>query len=571
MPSASPRDQDGPSRLDSEPLRRHILWLLLIRVGLFTLLIGVTILLHALGQPVILPPTNLTIAFVAIIFIYSIGSATILQKTTLHLERFGLLQVLADILFAAILVYGTGCSQSIFTAVFIFPVISAGLILYRQGGLLAAATAVLLYALILGAELQGMVPSFFAVPPYRPQTTLLQAANLFSIYGLLFFLVAVIAGLLAGRLRQAEQELTRTTLEFDRLNLLYKQIFADITTGIITVDENNCITSYNMAAERITGMPIQTIMGKRFDHCFPGIALIQQKNRQVSDLQRGDGKMIRVGYCCSRLNMPRQKSDNSEKQSDCKVITLQDISKIEQMEQQVREAEKMAAIGELSASIAHDFRNPLAAISGSAQILALGQLQSDPQASQALVDIILRESRRMAKTINEFLQFARPADIQGEWFDLGRLLQETMRNMEQEWGEGQCRIQVDIEERLACWGDRQQIQTVLTHILENSYQAGANKPVEVRVRAREQNGANIKATLALAIDIIDNGRGIDPAIKERVFQPFFSTREEGSGLGLAICQQIIDKHHGTIDLVSEPGHGCQVHVLLPLPPTQEPA
>jgi len=555
-----------PVHDSSGQLRRHILWLLLIRVIFFTLLIGITAILESQGNRVILPPATITLAFLSILFIFSIGSSAILQKERLRLRRFGLIQFLSDTLFAALLVYGTGCSQSIFTPVFILPVIAGGLIMYRIGGLMSAAAATILYGFVLFLEYINYLPNYIVGTSYVAFHDILKATNLFTVYGVTFFLTAFLSGTLAARLRSTEEALTRTSIEFDRLTLLYKQIFDDISTGIITIDDVGMITSYNAAAGQITGFPPTEVIGQTLDDFFPSLHLKEMSVRQVVDLKKKDGTIIRAGYSFTRLNLPLDPELADETCKNCKIITLQDISAIEKMEKRVNEAEKMAAIGELSASIAHDFRNPLAAISGSAQLLAL-ESQGKSGTEKTLCTIIERESNRMAKTITDFLQFARPAKIQGEWFDLQRLVAETLaavKHLQARYKKGL--IKIDIPENFDGFGDRQQLQTVLTHLLENSTTFSEEEDGAITISAHEdkQQGNNI-----ICLEITDQGIGIVPETQKKIFQPFFSTRENGTGLGLAIVQQIIEHHRGTIEVVSEPGAGCTMRVILPLPSSKD--
>jgi two-component system sensor histidine kinase PilS (NtrC family) len=543
-------------------LRQHILWLLLIRVIFFTLLIGITAILDSNGNRVILPPASITLAFLSILFIFSIGSAAILQKEGLHLRRFGLIQFLSDTLFAALLVYGTGCSQSIFTPVFILPVIAGGLIMYRIGGLMSAAAATILYGSILFLEYINYLPSYIVDTDYVPFHDILKATNLFSVYGVTFFLTAFLSGTLAARLRSTEEELTKTSLEFDRLTLLYKQIFDDISTGIITIDDVGMITSYNAAAGRITGFPPTEVIGQILADFFPSLYLKEMSVRQVVDLKKKDGTIIRAGYSFTRLNLPLDPELADATCNNCKVITLQDISSIEKMEKRVNEAEKMAAIGELSASIAHDFRNPLAAISGSAQLLAL-ERQGKSKTEKTLCTIIERESNRMAKTITDFLQFARPADIQGEWFDMQRLVMETLvteKQLQERYKKGL--IKIDIPENFDGYGDRQQLQTVLAHLVENSTRFSEDEDGPITISAYEDK---LEGNNSICLEIADQGVGILPEIEKKIFRPFFSTRENGTGLGLSIVQQIIEHHRGSIKVISTPGAGCIMRIALPLP------
>jgi len=556
---------------DSEQeTRRHLLWWILIRILLFSLLIGITSFLHEKRHSVILPPLPVITAFLFVLYSFSIGSAILLQKRTRDVRKFGLIQLFADTVFTGLLVYATGCSQSIFTPILILPVIAGGLILHRMGGLILASAATLLYGGVLSSELFGGVPDYFFKTTYNVPDTIFIGTNLFAIYGLIFFLAALLSGQLARRLRFTEEKLSKTALEYDRLSILYKQIFDDISTGIITTDQGDFITSYNQAAERITEYPREKILGQPFNHCFPAIILQESQGRSVCDFKKNNSSLTRIGYSFSYLNMPV--AEGLEKQqARWKVITLQDISQIERMEQQVREAEKMAVIGELSASIAHDFRNPLAAISGSAQILAMEQTNItalDPTTFKTLLSIILRESNRMAQTITDFLQFARPAPIQPEWFDLNNLVDEVVAKLLAGSNTvAAAGIIKEIAENLDCWADRQQIQTILTHLLENACIAVGAQQDAIVVAGHEINDNNQGA---ICIEIRDQGPGIPEELRKKVFTPFFSSRTDGTGLGLAIVRQIVENHNGSIEIDRNAVYGCIIRLNLPLPQVATP-
>ncbi|PID71755.1 MAG: hypothetical protein CSB34_05615 [Desulfobulbus propionicus] len=546
-------------------LKRHILSLILVRVCLFTLLTGIILFFHFHGTGIVHANIFLTITFLAGIVAFSVGSVFYIRKGTDSLRRFGVIQLLADISFTGLLVYGTGCSQSIFTPIFILPVITGGLILYKIGGLIPAAAATIVYGIVLTMEHFGLVPPYSEHTVYRPPDDPLVATNLFAVYGITFFVIALLSSQLAGRLRRTEKELSKTVLEFDRLSILYKQIFDDISTGIITTDEHNIITSYNNAARRITGFPEQEVLGTHFHTCFPGIILAGDKERNVCNLLRNDSTTIRVGYSFSRLGMPAVE----QKESDgayWKVVTLQDISKIESMERQVREAEKMAAIGKLSASIAHDFRNPLAAISGSSQILAMdneGGQDINGETAKPLLNIILRECGRMAKTITDFLQFSKPEELDKQWFDLGRLVSEVIEEKipASERNNPEQVIQ-NIQLHLTCWGDRQQIQTALTHLVENTR---SNKNQTQQSKIAVNAFETMLEHTYTCIEVCDNGPGIPEEIQEKVFNAFFSTREDGTGLGLAIVKQLVENHGGYIEVDKNREYNCIMRLFFPYP------
>lgn len=552
-----------PVRDTDEQLRVHILWFIFIRVLLFTLLLGITYLLQSNERMIILPPPFFILAFIFFLYAYSIGSALYLQKQTLHLRRFGLIQLLSDTVFMSLLVYATGCSQSIFTSILILPIIAGGLILYRIGGLIPASAATILYGTVLTLEYLRYIPSYFYDSRYIPADDFLVEMNIFAVYGLTFFLIAMLSGMLAQRLRSTEDALSLTEQKLDSLLLLYKQIFDDIVTGIITVDDSDVITSFNPAAVNITGYPQREMIGKRLADIFPQLSVVSSE-RHVVDLQKKDGANIRVGFSCSALNMSPGPKDDQPGCTNCKVITLQDISRVEEMEQQMRKAEKMAAIGELSASIAHDFRNPLAAISGSAQILAIdeGHSSADVATHRHLTRIILRESDRMARTVTDFLDYARPTTPVPEWFNLRQMAQESADKVAKMFTSNKsCTIELAIPEKLDIWADRQLLQLALIHLLKNSCHASRNttKPVTLSVLDAQHDHEQI------IIEIQDQGEGFSQEIKDKLIIPFFSAREDTAGLGLAIVNQIVVGHKGTIEINGEQGQGCVVRIILPLP------
>ncbi|MCW5200157.1 PAS domain S-box protein, partial [Desulfobulbus sp. F1] len=383
---------------------------------------------------------------------------------------------------------------------------------------------------------------------YVPPTDYLNLTNVYSVYGITFFTIGFLSNLLAGRLRSTEEALSRTSVQFDRLNQLYKQIFDDISTGIVTVDDRNRVTSCNAAFERITGFTATDLLGLPFGSFFPAEMLTEtDQSRQVADLQKKDSSMTRVRHTFARLNLPPDPV-NDPSAAQCKVITVQDVGLLEKMERQMRNTEKMAAIGELSAAIAHDFRNPIAAISGSAQLLKTslptdGDSNPLSRANRHLTEIILRESARMEKTITDFLQFARPTAVTPEWFDLRRLAEETIRQIK---GRDSCpptaEMDVDISEHLDCWADRQLVQILLAHLLENSCAAAAQTdrwPVTVRAQEKQQSGRN-----CICIAVIDQGHGIPEEIRDVMYTPFFSTKANCAGLGLAIVQQLAEQQGG---------------------------
>lgn len=545
-------------------LRNQLLWMLLLRVVLYTLLTGLCDLFQNTRIEVIIPPKNLLVLFLLLVFLTTIVSAVLLMVLPGQLRRFGFLQNIIDTTFASLLVYFTGASHSNFTSVYFFPIIAGGLILPRKGGLIAAACATLQYALILLAEQYGIMPEYLLYSGLRAAVHPLASLSSFGVLGLTFFLAALLSALFGMRLRSTEDALTDSLRNFDRLSLLYKQIFDNISTGIVTIDGEQTITSANRATATITGYQPEQLTGRKFPEMFPSMALAGSDVRQSTEFTRTDGARIKLGYTHVPI-LPPDPSDDSQTETQ-KIITLRDISEIERLEQQMRQSEKLAAIGMMSASIAHDFRNPLTAISGSAQILAREFSTADDSGRMnlELTDIIIRESSRMIHTIGDFLKFSRPEQVSGEWFSLHACLAEVIQvcTADPNWP-ASCSLRLNFDRNFDIWADRRQITTVLNHLIHNAilFCPPGRERIEIEAAIADDGHGGESAVIM----IHDNGPGVPENNRERIFEPFFTSRADGTGLGLAIARQTVNEHHGSIAVDTSRLGGACFTIRLPLP------
>ena len=550
----------------------QLLWMLFLRVILYTLILGVSFYLQSGQFNILTPPPTLLTIFILLVYTTTIFSGFLLLGSDKNPRRFGFKQNLLDTAFVSILLYYTGGSHSIFAPIYFFPIIAGGLIMPRLGGLLAAGAATLQYALVLTLEYYRIFPEFMNVPyNFDYHRNILTSINLFAVYGLTFFLAAILSSLFAGRLRTTEDALSDSVRSFDQLSLLYKQIFDDIATGIITTNDKNLITSANNAAGHITGYNPEELLEKDFHQIFSEVDLTDKGSRHSAELQRKNGDKIQIGYSYTNLqyNQNEKKGPDSPKETcnNCKVVTIQDISEVERLQKQMQQAEKLAAIGRMSAGIAHDFRNPLTAISGSAQVLAneFSQVHSPQQQTNSdLIKIILRESNRLDNTISDFLKFAKPEHAEKEWFSFKRCLEEVIEvaMADPAWPTS-CTLDIRIDEKLDVWADEYQLFTVLNHLLQNGIAFCPKGKETIRIETREEQNQEQQDGILLSIE--DNGPGIAPGKEEKIFEPFYTRRVDGTGLGLAIVKQIIDGHQGTIEVGCSTLGGAQFSIFFPLP------
>jgi two-component system, NtrC family, sensor histidine kinase PilS len=545
-------------------LRNQLLWMLVLRIVLYTLLLAISYIFRSAQFDAIVLPPNLLILLLLLVFLTTVFSAFFLMIYQGNLRKFGFAQNLLDTCFVALLVFFSGSSRSVFTSVFFFPIVAGGLILPKKGGLVSASSATLLYGTLLFLEAYGLYPEYLREYLRATSPNSVVILNHFAIQGLTFFLAAILSALFGMRLQKTENALSDSLKSFDQLTILYKQIFDNISTGIITIDAHGTITSANNAIEKITGFPQLKIIGKKLESVFPGLDLSGDSNRQTTDFLKSDGSKVRIGY--SHINIEQSEIGQNSHEPPHKIITLKDISEIEKLERQIRQTEKLAAIGMMSASIAHDFRNPLTAISGSAQVLAneYSSGGSDNYTNFQLTTIILRESNRLIETIGDFLRFSRPEITNCSWFSLRNCIEEVLQvcKVDPAWPES-AEILCAFDRTIDVWADEKEIFTVLTHLILNGLAFCPPGKERITIRAREIKHKDNQDTIEISIQ--DNGPGVTENKRDQIFDPFFTTRPEGTGLGLAIVKQTITEHQGSIEVTSGHNGGAIFTFMLPLP------
>lgn len=538
-------------------LRKALLWVLFFRVLLVTLSLGLTVVLEQGEVDLIHVPIQFLIIFAALIYIFTIFSTFLIKRLT-YLKFFSCLQIIADILIASILILFTQSSQSIFTMLYFFPIICGAFLLHHKGGLLMASITTICYGAILYSEFAG-ISSYF-VPGFESRLPNLETGlHHFAFFGVNFFLVAILSSFLAERLYRMETALTETSRDLDQLSHLYKQIFDDVSTGIVTVDGRGVITSFNRASEKITGYSSTEIAGRKLVDYLPQLYKEKETNsgsRPMVWLTRKDGNSIPVGYSWTPLRIDRDIGES-------RVYTMQDLSRIKEMEDKVRQAEKMAAIGNMAAGLAHEFRNPIAAISGASQVLRKETGDDNPQ--KGLIKIINRESERLNGTIRDFLQFSKPAVPEKEWIPFATVVDEVVELQEQQlsgWS-GYYRIKKDFPENLDIWGDSRQIKQILINLVANAAEAMEGKDGVITISVQE---GEVDAEEMITVMVSDNGKGFSESSIDRIFDPFYTGRRNGTGLGLAIVKQLVEGHGGTVSAANKKeGAGAVIGFTLPLP------
>ena len=474
-----------------------------------------------------------------------------------NLPLFAYAQISVDILLVTLLVYLTGGIDSGLSVLYHLTIISASIILYRRGGVLSASLSSILYGGMLDMQYYD-VPGFVKSQNFTAMQVLyLVFINIFS-----FYTVAFLSSYLSDRLRKTRQELREKSLDFEDLRNLQEHILRSVGSGILTMDLNGRVTSWNPAAEEIIGYTIdeirtnvQNVFGESIKGLFGHTAEMQSRAfRFEGEIVKKDGGTAVLGMAASLLK---------DEQDTVRgiILVFQDITNLIEMEEKVRRQERLATVGSLAAGIAHEIRNPLASLSGSIQLL---QSELDPKGdSKHLMDIVLRETVRLNTIISEFLDYARPRAPHKERMSLASVIGETVLLLKNSPG---CREGISIVQNadpfLEIKADPQQLRQVLWNLMLNACQA-IREGGAITVTANEPESSSDELDWC-EITVSDTGEGISPEHMEKLFDPFFTTKAEGTGLGLAVVYRIIEDHGGMIDVESENGKGSTFRVRLPV-------
>jgi two-component system sensor histidine kinase PilS (NtrC family) len=484
--------------------------------------------------------------------------AALLPDRTLNLS----VQIAGDLLVETLLVYFTGGLDSPFSFLYLVSIITASMLLYRRGGLLTASGCVILYAGLGDLLYYGIIPvpeqGFFSMTPFSSFRLYLNMATNFA--G--FYATALLTSYVSEKLRVTSLELDANRRSLAQLKVLNENVIASIPSGLLTVAPSGVISFANPSACEILACPAVELVGRPLAdlELFPeenweqlrDAMLTRRVVRGETEHYKREGEPVTIGYAVTPLNtLDGQPAGIS--------IIFQDLTDVKRLEEQLRLKDRMAAVGELSAGIAHEIRNPLAAIAGSVQVLKKSERLA-PQ-EQRLMSIILKESDRLNKSIQDFLQFVRPSERRAIEFDVVASLSETLDLLSNslELGAEHTIERALDPPRYMLVGDPDQIRQVFWNIARNAIQAMPRGGALRVASATTHDG--------IRIVFADSGRGMNDHEQRALFQPFRTNFPTGTGLGMAISYRIVQEHGGRIEIDSAPGSGTAIALTLPRVPT----
>ncbi len=534
----------------TEELGHRLLWLIGARA--LILFLGVN-LARPLG---ILPERLGSLPFVPLFNTFSVALAFAylgLWKSGWHPALHLRLQIGVDLLTATTLVACTRGSESPFVSFYLLIIIYCSLTLGRNGGLIGASLSAILYAGILVFAYAG-APAFpggfteLSTPTFRV-----------AVHALGFFSVAFLGADLSRRLHVMQQELEDKIDSLAQLQRLTEHIVSSIRSGLFTTDLNGTITLFNGTAEELTetsraavvDRPLQAVIGDGLWTRIEGADLLHNARplRHEEWLQLPSGARRFLGYSVSPLL-------NHQRNLIGYIVSFQDLTEIQRLEEEIRIKDRMAAIGKMAAGIAHEIRNPLAAMRGSVEILR--SRLALPATDERLLDIMIRESDRLNRFVEDFLTFAKPAACAHRSLDLVPLLHDAvtlLQNSPQVFNRHVIDLQLGARQ-IPTLGDADKLRQVFWNLAQNALRAmPAGGTLTIAARSTEEGGSEITFK--------DSGVGMTEEEQAQIFNPFHSGFSGGTGLGLSIIFQIVEDHRGSIRFDSEKGRGTTVSLSFP--------
>jgi len=543
-------------------LKTRLHWLMGLRVVIVTVMLGLSLAFHSTRGESAPTFTALIVFTYAVTIVY----ALVLRRLTSPAAHtvFTWVQLAVDSIIETVLIVRTGGVESPFAVLYVVTVAVASLVPYRRVGILTGAACTCLFGGITVIQHFGFLQASIWLPPSELEGA--EVLQTFEVYGLAFLVVGFLSGALADQLHHADQSLREKEQGLTRLQVFHESIVRSISSGVFTTDEEGRITSFNPAAHEVTGYPFAEVQGRLWQDVFnwhpegpaqdPGVS--SPPLRFEVDCFHANGSCLVLGMTIS----PLQEQGTQRGL----VGVFKDLTQIRYLEEEMRRREWLASLGEMSAGMAHEIRNPLGALAGAMQMLR--QDVGSDETSQRLMDIAIREARRLDHIITEFLQYARPPALNVAQQDLNKVLADTLDLIQHE---ARSRTGVSIASRLApgplvAQVDQDQLRQVFWNLAANAFDAmpqGGTLTIATGLRRVEVGG---RREDVIEISFHDSGEGIPKQNFDKIFLPFFTTKKEGSGLGLAQVHRIVELHDGWIKVESEVGGGAKFVVCLPQSP-----
>ncbi len=556
----------------TQDFRSKVKWLLIVRLSMFVL-ITVAVVFRFSTEGFLFKA----------LFLYGVITLGYLlslfwRKRTSHGISFKFLcaiQLLFELVVEIIIIHYSGGIASPFTVLIGLSIITSAFIFDLAGTLITATFGSIMFALMVFFEYRGIFDLPLGFPGveliYKDPDLLFFTTYIFVCF---LYLIAFLIGYLSGRLHVKLGQLQESDRALRRARMDTDDILMHMRSGLITMDPDGHVVYFNQAAGELLEIDPKTATGRFLTDILPAKA--RPFSVKLSELLAPGGGRVRTGEFTLRI----ADDENVTMLLACSFLTspdgslrgiialLEDITDQKRRDEYLKEVEKMATIGELSASLAHEIRNPLAAIRASVEILGEYDDTPDNNRDRRLKKLIMKETDRLTNVLDEFLIFARLKELPKEQFtynrlDIAQLIGEIVEIL-RTTPDFSPNIEIVLELKGPLWilGRGDQLKNVFYNLLINAREAIGDVKGKITISsAIERDGFYAQRRL-IGVSITDNGRGISEKDMPNIFTPFYSIKPRGTGLGLAIAQGIVNRHSGIIEAENRPDSGARFTVYL---------
>jgi two-component system sensor histidine kinase PilS (NtrC family) len=538
-----------PVQMSSHSAPRRLLsWYLAVRLTVVCLFLGGTIL-YQLQQGSW--SSSVAARYLTYLTLFAVLQTIVSGLVLLRLKQFRSFinaQISWDLLFVALILYLTGGVESLYSFLFILVIIASSIFCPRPQLLVVASAAAILYGSLLDLQYYGYLP----VLSGQVLSKEVQHYEVFYAVFLhvgAFFLTALLSGALAERLRRSEEAREKREIDYEELEHLNQAILSNINSGLMVINSAGRIRSFNSAASKITGYSLEKVYNRPVEAILPEFGHFGSDDS--SDVVRGEtaytkneNEVLSLGFSASRV------ADKDGAPLGL-LVAFQDLTEYKALEEQLKRADRLAAVGRLASGLAHEIRNPLASISGSVQLLLEDEKVN--KEDRHLMNIVVKEADRLSLLLSDFLNFARPSALQLELIDIASLVDELIALVNASGQFQDVIIEKNYSGPISMNIDPQKMYQVLWDLLINAGEA-ARPEGKVRIDINAAQGE---------IVIEDTGAGIADEDRDRLFEPFYTTKDKGTGLGLANVYANVEAHQGRIYF--EPGSLGGARFIIELP------
>jgi two-component system sensor histidine kinase PilS (NtrC family) len=532
------------------------------RVAIVTFLLGITAFIQIKGTKSLTATSLSSVYFIIIITYFLSFLYLLLLKRIRSLNVSVYVQTICDVALITVLVYVTGGIQSIYSILYPLVIIYSALFLAKKGGIIVASASGILYGLLLDLEYYGVIHPIYS-PSWDYDFSAGYALSRIFIHIVSFYIVALLISFVVEQEKSARSLLAEKESEFYQLDLLHRSIIESVNAGIITINLQGNIKSFNRAAEEITGLSFSKVENKKIDTVFPGFSEILDKiksnkreevviNRDEIVVPGKQNKNIVLGFSISSLIDSKDKKIGD-------IMIFQDLTASKEMEKEIQRSKSFALIGEMAAGLAHELRNPLVSLCGSIQMLQK-DLELD-ETNERLMQIVLRGRDQLENLVKNFLLLARPNLDGRQEINIKDVIDDVLESLRHgpDWHEN-IEVVMALCDQTSIYGNVTEIRQALWNLVLNAVQSMSDSG-RLKIETKPLILDNGKGYLEIRIS--DTGCGIGEDDYNKVFEPFYTTKERGTGLGLAIVNRIVESHGGRIKVESELKKGTSCILLLP--------